>query len=182
MFFSRLPYLLFAIFFVLTVSSGFAQTKTVSTQNAATKELYALFDTEWQRNLENFPTFASYLGDKRYNNRWNDVSLEAIKKRNDRNVQALAQLGKIDRAELSVTDQLNYDLFKKDFENSIEQNSFQLYLAPIIQTGGIQTADDLANFISFETVKDFEDWIARLNAFPRFMEQTIALMREGKAK
>ena len=182
MFFRRFSYLLFAILFSTTVSNGFAQTKIVSNQNAATKELYALFDAEWQRNLENFPTFASYLGDKRYNNRWDDVSLEAIKKRNDRNVQSLAQLGKINRTELSVTDQLNYDLFKKDFENSIERNSFQLYLAPIIQTGGIQTADDLSNFISFETVKDYEDWIARLDAFPAFMEQTLALMREGKAK
>jgi uncharacterized protein (DUF885 family) len=34
--------------------------------------------------------------------------------------------------------------------------------------------------MSFETVKDYEDWIARMNAFPVLTEQTLTLMREGR--
>jgi uncharacterized protein (DUF885 family) len=51
---------------------------------------------------------------------------------------------------------------------------------PLSQQGGIQTQDELAEFISFDKVKDYEDWIARLNAFPGYMDQTIALMRRGQ--
>jgi uncharacterized protein (DUF885 family) len=50
---------------------------------------------------------------------------------------------------------------------------------PINQRGGIQTLDELGDRLRFETVKDFDDWIARLRAFPTLMDQTIALMKEG---
>ncbi len=54
-------------------------------------------------------------------------------------------------------------------------------MLPINQGGGIQTLDELADLINFDSVKDYEDWIARLNAFPVYMDQTIGLLREGKA-
>jgi uncharacterized protein (DUF885 family) len=70
-------------------------------------------------------------------------------------------------------------LFKDDLENDIESFKYRLYLIPVSQQEGIQTADQLAERLRFETVKDYEDWIARLRAFPALMDQTIALMRDG---
>jgi len=172
--------LLFVILLGGHFSNVHGQMKS-SNQTEATKQLYALFDAEWERTLRNSPTFASLLGDRRYNDRWDDVSLGNLKETNELNKQALARLKKINRAELSAADQLNYDLFQKELETSIEQFQHRLYLAPITPLGGIQTVDELADSLSFETVKDYEDWIARLNAFPMYMEQTLALLREGKA-
>ena len=122
------------------------------------------------------------MGDKRYNDKWNDVSLAAIERRNQHTKDALEKLKKIDRAKLSVADQLNYDLFQKDLEQDIESFQYKQFLAPVTQQGGIQTQDELAQFINFQTVKDYEDWIARLNAFPVLMDQTLDLMREGKTR
>ena len=153
----------------------------VFAQNNTTKRLYDFFDAQWQLTLANSPTFASYLGDKRYNNRWNDMSIAAIKNRNTSRVEALSRFKQINRAELSDKDKLNYDLFQKELESAIDNFNTRLYLLPINQRGGIQTADELAEFIQFQTVKDYEDWIARLNAFPLLMEQTLALIKEGKA-
>jgi prolyl oligopeptidase len=164
-----------AFLFFIAFSNVFAQTD-------AAKNLHALFDAEWQWTLENSPTFASYLGDKRYNNRWNDQSLDAIKRRNARRVEALAKLKQINRAELSEKDKVNYDLFEKDYESAIANFETRLYLLPINQRGGVQTSDELAEFIQFQTVKDYEDWIARLDAFPVLMEQNLALMQAGKAE
>jgi uncharacterized protein (DUF885 family) len=166
--------LLFVLVFCFAASTGFAQTD-------ATKNLTALFDSEWQWNLENNPTFASFLGDKRYNDRWGDQSIDAIKKRNQHRIETLAKLKTINRNGLSDKDKVNYDLFQKDAESAIENFNTRLYLLPISQRGGIQTADELAEFLQFQTVKDYEDWIARLNAFPQFTDQTLALMKEGKA-
>lgn len=139
-----------------------------SNANEPTKQLYALFDSEWEYNLKESPTFASYLGDKRYNDKWGDNSLAAIERQNRHTKDALENLKKIDRSQLSFADQLNYDLFRKDLEQSIEGFQYNQFLTLITQQGGIQTQDELAQFIVFTTVKDYEDWIARLNAFPVF--------------
>ena len=161
----------FVLFFVCS---------TVFAQTGATRNLYALFDEEWEANLRENPTFASFLGDKRYNTQWDDVSLAAINKRNLHQTETLARITRINRAELSDKDKLNYDLFKKDLEESIEGFKFKSFLLPIKHDSGIQTADQLAEFIQFQTVKDYEDWLARLNAFPVYIDQTIALLREGQ--
>lgn len=176
--FNQLKQILFA--FVLVLSFYSMMLAQRSNDSEPTKQLYALFDSEWEYNLRENPTFASYLGDKRYNDKWGDNSLAAIEKRNQHTKDALEQLKKIDRAKLSVADQLNYDLFKKDLEQDIERFQFKQFFAPISQQGGIQTQDELAQFLIFTTVKDYEDWIARLNAFPVLMDQTLDLMREGK--
>lgn len=146
------------------------------------QKLNALFDSEWQWSLENNPTFATYLGDKRFNSRWQDISLGAIESRHRRDTEVLAKLQKIDRAKLSISDKVNFDLFKKGYESAIDNFNTRLYLLPISQLSGIQTTDELAELINFETVKDYEDWIARLNAFPALTDQTLALLRDGKAK
>ena len=52
--------LAFTMLFALIVSTVFAQNT-----NTATTQLYALFDAEWELNLRDNPTFASFLGDKR---------------------------------------------------------------------------------------------------------------------
>ena len=45
---------------------------------AATDDFPALLDEVWEWQLENYPMFASQLGDRRYNDRWTDQSLDAI--------------------------------------------------------------------------------------------------------
>jgi uncharacterized protein (DUF885 family) len=146
---------------------------------ASTKALHDLFAREWEYQMERSPTRASQLGDRRWNDRWPDVSLESIRKDHDHDRATLQQLAKIDRSKLSPQDQLNYDLFKKNYETSVEQYKFHWHLAPLNQRGGIQSENELADSLRFQTVKDYEDWIARLKSFPTYMDQTMALMREG---
>jgi uncharacterized protein (DUF885 family) len=145
----------------------------------AEKTLNAFFEAEWEYEMEQSPVRASFMGDRRWNDRWGDQSLEAIRKREAHATEALARLKKFDRAKLSPADQVNYDLFQKDLEIDIEGSKFRTYLMPITQRGGLQTLDELGDRLRFETIKDYEDWIARLRAFPVLMEQSIALMREG---
>jgi uncharacterized protein (DUF885 family) len=156
-----------------------AHAQDKDSQAAAGKALSSFFEAEWNYEMEQNPTRASSLGDRRWNDRWGDRSLEAIGKREEHTTEALARLAKIERAQLSPADQLNYDLFKKDLETEIEGAKFRAYLMPINQRGGPQTLDELGDRLRFETVKDYEDWVARLRSVPALMEQEIALMREG---
>ncbi len=148
-------------------------------RTGAAKELHDLFAREWEFQLQDNPTFASSLGDRRYNDRWGDRSLAAYTRREQRARQALTALNRINRDALSPADKLNYDLFKNEAENDIESFKYRFYLMPVSQSGGIQTTDQLADRLRFETVKDYEDWLARIRTFPALMNQTIALMQEG---
>jgi uncharacterized protein (DUF885 family) len=177
------------IFLAVFTSLAFQSAQQLWGQNEkvadpeTTKTLHAFFEAEWDYQMEQNPTQASSLGDRRWNDRWRDDSLDAFRKRHEHTRDALERFNKIDRAKLSSADQLNYDLFKKDLEEDIEEFKFQMYLLPINQRGGLQTADEQTERLRFETIKDYEDWIARLRAFPTAMEQGMALMREGvKAK
>jgi uncharacterized protein (DUF885 family) len=161
---------------LLTTSSLHAQEKPMT---PATKTLHDLFTSEWDYWMEQYPTWASSLGDRRWNDRWEDRSLNAIEKRNGHNLEVLAKLKTIDQESLSAFDRLNYKLFFNDYENAVEEYGYRLYLIPLNQLHGVQTADELADALRFETVKDYEDWLARLRALPTYMEQTVALMREG---
>jgi uncharacterized protein (DUF885 family) len=143
------------------------------------KKLHELFASEWDYQLEQHPTWASRLGDRRWNERWEDRSLDSIARQHSHNIEALAKLKAIDRDALSASDQLNYDLFAKDCENAIEEHRYRWYLMPINQLWGVQNMDDLARALPFERLKDYEDWLARLRGFPTYIEQTIVLMREG---
>jgi uncharacterized protein (DUF885 family) len=147
--------------------------------NEATKALHDLFASEWDYQLEQYPTWASRLGDRRWNDRWGDQSLDAIDRRNSHYIQLLTQLGSIKREDLSPADRLNYDLFQKDYENEVQEHRYRWHLIPLNQLGGVQTADELADALRFETLKDYDDWLARLRAFPEYLEQTTTLMRAG---
>ncbi len=173
-------------FFAIFLTAFFVFNLAIHAQTAksndseATKQLYALFDSEWERNLRQSPTFATFLGDKRYNDKWSNNSLSAIEARHKEDISALEKLKKIDRSKLSVSDQLNYDLFKKDYEQNVEGYKFKEYLLPINQRGGIQTLSNIARNLPLNSVKDYEDWLKRMNAVPEQMEQTLVRLREGK--
>jgi uncharacterized protein (DUF885 family) len=151
----------------------------VGAQADEAKALHDLFKAEWDYQMEQNPTQASALGDRRWNDRWDDASLVAIERRQQHRLDVLAQIKKIDRQKLSAADQLNYDLFIKEYELDVEEHKHRTYLLPLNQRGGMQTVDELAELLRFQNVKDYEDWIARLNGLPALMEQNIALMREG---
>jgi uncharacterized protein (DUF885 family) len=145
----------------------------------ATKALQDLFTAAWDQQMLEDPEHASELGDRRWNDRWMDRSPEAYARRDQNNHAILATLAKIDRKQLSKADQLNYDLFQKRYADRIEQYKVRWFLMTFNQREGPQTSDDLSSSLRFETVKDYEDWLARLRAVPAAMDQFTALLREG---
>ncbi|HMO65170.1 MAG TPA: DUF885 domain-containing protein, partial [Verrucomicrobiota bacterium] len=76
-------------------------------------------------------------------------------------------------------EQLNRDLFEREYATRVEGFPFALHLLPVDQRGGLQTDDEVASALRFETRKDHEDWIARLRGFGAYADQTMDLMREG---
>ena len=145
-------------------------------KNAA---LHQLFEQEWQRGLSDYPENASYIGDTRYNDRWTDMSLAAIRARETADRSALAKLQGIGRSALSPADQLNYDTFEWQLARGIERQRYREYLMPMTHQGGVQTADGIAELLDFRTEKAYSDWLVRLDKLPALIDQNIVLLREG---
>ncbi len=151
--------------------------------------LAKLIEDDWQYQLEHSPTYASVLGDRRWNDRWDDRSLAAIEADHRHDLELIARLDAIPRKRLSPEEQLDYDLFRRNVEQSIGEYELGWHFLPVNHMGslpegikqppGIQTAGQLAGNLRFETVKDFEDWIARLDGLEAYVDQHLALMREG---
>lgn len=171
---------LFAVFLLSLSLAAQPQTKKLPPgRPEPSKQLAALIAAEWEYTMQQNPEWASLLGDRRFNDKWSDLSLENMAAQAKHNEDVLKKLAAIDRNRLDPDSRLNYDLFKRQYETAVEEYRFKSHLLPINQRDGIQTADDIANQLRFTTVKDYEDWIARLNSFGKLMDQTIGLMREG---
>ena len=146
----------------------------------ATADFQALLDESWEYQMQEFPTFASYLGDRRYNDRWTDQSLDAIARRQAKNRDFLQRLYAIDRSVLSDGDSINYELFRRELQSEVDRYRFRAYLMPFSHRGGVQTLNERTRGIPQETVKDYEDWLARLAKIDVVVNQTIERAERGR--
>ena len=152
---------------------------TPAPQITAADELEALFKSEWQRSLKENPVTASALGDRRYNGQWPDLSLAAIEASHAADLDALAALRAIDASALNADQALNHRLFENQLAMRVEGHAYGQFLIPLNQRGGVQTLDELTGRLRFSQRQDYLDWIARLQALGRYVDQHIALMRAG---
>ncbi|MFZ9709596.1 MAG: DUF885 domain-containing protein, partial [Steroidobacteraceae bacterium] len=137
----------------------------------------ALFERSWEEELVDNPMMASYLGDSRFNDRWTDMSSAALERRHARDRATLEALRTIPRAALSPAEQLDYDLFAREYEQRIASWRFKPYLYQIDHQGGIQTLSEVTELLPFRTVKDYEEWISRLETIGTLVDQHIDLLK-----
>ena len=144
------------------------------------KALARLFDEYWQDNLRYSPEFASTLGDKRYNDQISDYSAAAYNQTLEREQGFLMQLAAIDSTGFSPQEMISRDLLFREFTEDQEAAEFKEWEMPINQMGGIHTTyPDLVRQLSFKTVKDYDDWIARLHQIPKAFDQVQHNMSVG---
>jgi uncharacterized protein (DUF885 family) len=140
----------------------------------------ALFDEQYESDLRNFPERATSFGDYRYNDKLGDRSLAGIIERNKTDEGFLARLQAISTAGFSDQDQLSHDLLIRVLEQRIADFNLKEYEMPINQQYGVHTAlADLALAVPFDSVKHYQDYIARLHQIPRVLNQTKEVLRAG---
>jgi uncharacterized protein (DUF885 family) len=140
----------------------------------------ALFEEQYESDLKSFPERATAFGDYRYNDKLADYSLQAIAQRNMTNQEFLARLRAIDTTGFSDQDQLSHDLMVRVLQQRITDYNFKEYEMPINQQNGIHTSlADLPLAVPFTTVKQYEDYVARLKQIPRVLSQTEEVLKAG---
>src|SRR5690606_31809403 len=146
----------------------------------AAREFAELLDDAWEWQLRENPVFASRLGDRRYNDQWTDISIEAIERRQQEQRQLMERLLAIDSAALDESDRLDYDLFRRDLQNDINGSRFRSYLMPVSHRGGVQTLEETAEGLRLQSSRDYEDWLARMDSVDEVIEQTMNLQERGR--
>jgi uncharacterized protein (DUF885 family) len=151
----------------------------LAAKKPANAPLLKLFESSWQEDLADDPLSATALGDHRYDALLTDMSPEAIAARQQRAYGRLAALRKIDKAKLQKPDQLNYDLFERETRVVLNEAQYKPYYFAVRTTDGPQLLADFAEVHPFQTPKDYENWIARINASGVYIDQWIVLLGQG---
>ena len=139
-----------------------------------------LFDEQYESDLRNMPERATAFGDYRYNDKLEDHSLEAIFQRHKTDQMFLARLEDIQTTGFSDQDQLSHDLLVRVLQQRIADFDLKEYEMPINQQNGIHTGlADLPLSVPLDSVKHYEDYIARLHQIPRALNQTTEVLRAG---
>jgi uncharacterized protein (DUF885 family) len=145
-----------------------------------TKELQAIYDKDWDANMRAYPSWATSTGDHRFDHLLEDVSIAAKVRRLKWLKALVAELKEIPRGPLSAKNRRNYDIFLRLKSDQITEMGFESYLMPITNRSGFHISfPSLPRNLQFKTVRNYEDYIARLLAFSKYSDQHIRLMREG---
>jgi uncharacterized protein (DUF885 family) len=157
--------------------SALAQSAPTATRLSAQN---ALFEEWYEAGLKANPLLATAYGDYRYNDRLGDKSLAEIARREKEDEAYLARLRAISTDGFAEQDELSHELMQRMLEQTMANYNLKQYEMPVSQMDGPHTGlADLPNAVPFDSVKHYEDYIARLHQIPRVFTQTEEVLRQG---
>jgi uncharacterized protein (DUF885 family) len=169
--------LLLASCLSVSAAHSFSQTPSVDNRLATQN---ALFEEVYQTDLKNSPERATAVGDYRYNDQLSDRSLAAIARRHSSDTAFLGRLKAIPTAGFPEQDTLSHDLLVRVLQQRLDDYDLKEYEMPVDQMNGVHTGlADLPLGMPFDSVKHYEDYIARLHQIPRVLTQTTEVLRLG---
>ena len=144
------------------------------------QRLWQLFEANWKYRMIASPEAATWRGYPGQNDRWSDLSMDAIAEGKKDARQTLKAILSFDRAKLSEADQLNYDLFRRNAEMAVEQQQFPAEFLAINQMDGLpRDVPSMIAMMPAGKTADYENILVRLGGIPALVDQTIALLQEG---
>jgi uncharacterized protein (DUF885 family) len=145
----------------------------------AAAALHRLIGTEWAREMREHPIEASLDGFHAYDGLWPDVSLSTLAREHQEDIHTLARLAAIDPKRLSGEDRISYELFQYRYRMRVQDYDLKGYLMPVNELEGIQTLQTLTHTLRFENAGDYRNFLHRLQTFKPFMDETIAILKQG---
>ena len=140
----------------------------------------ALVDREWQWRLREDPLFATAVGEHDYDDRLPSAAADDQERHDRETRQFLAELDAIPRAELAARERVDYDIFRNQLQERIDSFRFNEWWVPLNADSGFHSDfAQLPENVPLQTVADYDHYLARLTAFPRYMQEQIAALRAG---
>ncbi len=155
---------------------------------APNAQLNALFERLFKQNLEEHPEFATFLGVDGYDDRLTDRSPAAIARRKARLKETIAELRRFDPAQLSTQDRISRDVMLENLLLKEQMNALYADLPFSEEDGWMQISPmhgpqeflaAVARATAMRRERDYENYVKRLAAIPRSLEEQTAIMRTG---
>ena len=143
------------------------------------KKFSDFLEADWEKTLTNNPLFASYTGDKRFNDKINPNTIDQFEKDRLSDLESLKKLNSIDSDKLNPDNKLNYNLKKFDIESDLNLSQFPIYYLRLNQRGGIQSFYETGNRLVYQSKKDYYDWLRRLNQFSENILNFLEINKQG---
>ncbi len=143
-------------------------------------DLEKLFADEWANRLKENPLTATFVGEKGSDHLMPGETPADHQRRAGQDARFLTRLHAIDRAELSVEGQLNYELFEFVISHRVKSSVYRGYRVPMVSDSGF-----FSNILFVfqrapkRTLEDLENYIARLEALPGWFDAHMANMKTG---
>lgn len=144
-------------------------------------DLQKIIDDEWEARLIADPLLATYVGDHRYNDRLPDTSEDGIRNWCETIRDIRTRLQKLDPTDLSNQERLNLSILSRLIQDEIDEIDFYAYRMPLSKAGGFHSylPEQLPFVTPFDTLVDYEHYLARLKLIPGYFKDQIQLMRNG---
>ncbi len=144
------------------------------------QRLQRFYTLSYDLAMLEYPEFATALGDPRGQDRLTDLSQDGVQRRRQATRASLALLESIDRSSLPESERVNYELLLDTVQRQVSGLRFPQELLQMNQMGGPQ--QDLSSLLAMmpgATAAQLRNQIARMEALPAYVDQSIVLMRNG---
>lgn len=151
--------------------------------SSVNKKLENLFSNYWEEYLKLFPFRATFYGDNRYNDQFHNDQTQSYRDTLKNFYQSYLDSAKtFDRSKLTDENKTNYDVFVYEMNRQLDGLKLNTWMIPFDQINGGAISLPLGNtMFPFKTVKDYDNWLSRLNKFPAWADSAIGNFRKGMA-
>ncbi len=164
----------------IPTAAGASGARALAATGDSAARLHALFDREWEMRLREEPLFATEVGRHEYDALLPELAHADLERRHRERQALLAELASIDLSHLSVADAVDTQIWRAQLEDRIAEFELGSYQMPFNADSGFHTGFAmLPDRMPFATRRDYESYLSRLRAWPRYVGQQIELMRMG---
>jgi uncharacterized protein (DUF885 family) len=172
---------------ILISSAALTACAAAPSQRGADADLNTLVEEYFDSQLELSPMNATAIGEYRYDDRLDESTSPGFREKEFGIQRAfLDRARRVDATRLPPSARITWEIFTAERELTLAGQKFPEELMPFNQMGGLPM--DLAVYGSgagpqpFGNARDYDRFLARVRAFPRWVDGAIALMREGMAR
>lgn len=172
-----------AVFFITACSPNTSKNGETTADASVNKNIETLFNNYWEEHLKLFPFDATFFGDNRYNDQFPNDQTQSYRDTLKSFYQSYLDSAKsFDRAKLSDENKTSYDIFVYEMNSLLDGLKLNAWMLPFDQFNGIPSLLPLGNTVfPFKTVKDYDNWLSRLNKYPAWADSAIGNFRQGMA-
>lgn len=142
------------------------------------------FEWSFTKIIERSPMEMAYIGIKKKQDQLDNFSEDYGQKTVELMKEHLEILESFSRTELQLSEQLNYDLYKKGLQDKIEEWKWRDYTYVVNQMYGLQASlpEFMINIHKVNSEQDLKNYIARLNGFKVALGEAVTQLMKSETQ